>query len=160
VAELPGFERKGSTIGLRGPLPTKGISAEQVNTAIAATLGSQPSIPAPASLDAIGRKLWNRLCPPLLKLGLMTELDATLLESYCMAYSRLLAAQKVIDQLGPTMCTDSGYQQPRPEVAIINKATDQLVKIGRELGLSPAIRTRLVAGQDATADELESMLTK
>ena len=147
-------------MGLRGPLPTKGITADQVNTAIAATLGSKPSIPAPASLDAAGRRLWNKLCPPLMQLGLMTEIDAPLLESYCMAYSRLLAAQKVIQQHGPTLTTDSGYQQPRPEVSIANKAADQMVKIGRELGLSPAIRTRLVAGKDSTADELESLLAK
>jgi len=147
-------------MGLRGPLPTKGISAEQVNTAIAATLGSKPTLPAPKSLDAAGRRLWDKLCGPLLKLGLLTELDAPLLESYCMAYSRLVAAQKVIQEHGPTITTDSGYQQPRPEVGVANKAADQLVKIGRELGLSPAIRTRLVAGPDSTADDLESLLAK
>ena len=57
--------------------------------------------------------------------------------------------------------TKSGYIQQSPLVGIISAAVDQVNKLCREFGLTPAARTRLtVQKEDSSDDELWAILNR
>ena len=48
-----------------------------------------------------------------------------------------------LSHYGYTVSNDSGYESPRPEVAIKRQAADRIAKYGKELGLTPGSRTKI-----------------
>jgi len=103
------------------------------------------SVPDPPPyLGKFAKKEWKRISPILHKAGLLTECDMTMLSSYCQAYDRWLTAEKKLrtyDEL--TYSSDKGNFLQRPEVSIANKAMDDLLRYGREFGLTPSSRRNL-----------------
>jgi P27 family predicted phage terminase small subunit len=63
-------------------------------------------------------------------------------------YSQFRTAQAVLKKEGLTFKTPNGYVQQRPEVAIANKAKEQLRMFFSEFGMNAASRTR-VSGNGA-----------
>jgi P27 family predicted phage terminase small subunit len=111
----------------------------------------------PASLDAVGARLWKQYAPVLIQLGVLTPLDTTTLEVYCNLYSQHLAALAVIREKGATVLTSTGYPSQRPEVAIAGNCARLMLQYGRDLGLTPAVRARLEAS-GGEGDSLEDFL--
>lgn len=63
---------------------------------------------------------------------------------YCQAWASAVEAQEHIDKFGPVIKTTNGNLIQNPYVAIRNRAMDQVLIYGRELGLSPSSRSRLL----------------
>lgn len=103
------------------------------------------SIPAPpAYLGKFAKKEWKRIAPMLYKVKLLTKFDETALASYCQAYDRWLTAEKKLRTYDEfTYTSDKGNILQRPEVGIANKAMDDLLRYGREFGLTPSSRRNL-----------------
>jgi P27 family predicted phage terminase small subunit len=111
-----------------------------------------PELPPPAWLSPKAGKVWTRLRPDLPWLSVV---DVDVLAAYCWTFARwreaedFLAAEGLTVQIWETV--GEGKQersklkfiQQRPEVAIAQKSLTMLVKLGGELGLSPASRTRI-----------------
>jgi P27 family predicted phage terminase small subunit len=97
----------------------------------------------PAHLDSIARREWRRLVPILTDMRVLTETDGINLALLCQTYSRLIQAQQALSKSSLLLKTSSGYVQQSPLISIISAATEQLVKLCREFGLSPASRCRL-----------------
>jgi len=112
-------------------------------------------VPAPPPyLGTYAKKEWKRIAPILHKANLLTKCDMTILSSYCQAYDRWLTAEKKLrtfDEL--TYTSDKGNILARPEVSIANKAMDDLLRYGREFGLTPSSRRNLsVDTEEETED--------
>ena len=119
----------------------------------------------PSWLDGIGRSEWNRVCPELAKMGLMTKVDRTALAGYCASYSRWVRAEKAIlskeaENNGLTYKSRS-KRVALPEVKIAQDALTQVKMFCVEFGLTPSSRARMaIPGkkEDATTDPIEAAI--
>lgn len=101
----------------------------------------RPSRPEWLSVEA--KREWSRIIGELERLGLMTVVDRAALAGYCENWARAVAAETLLKKKGTTFMTPNGYPQQRPEVAIANRAWQQVRSFASEFGLTPAARSRL-----------------
>ena|SRR5271170_397968 len=97
----------------------------------------------PPYLDENAKKEWQRLVPILRRMKVLTEADYMALAGLCQAYSTMVKAQAKLTESGLLYKSQSGYLQQSPLLSIVNASVDQIVKLCREFGLTPASRTRL-----------------
>lgn len=119
----------------------------------------------PESLNDIGIKEWKRMSKLIEKeCRDFTDKDLALLEIYCKNYEKWLKAEKFLDEQGYSYICSTGYPSQYPEVTISNNAQKQMMSAMRELGLSPASRSKIVkqvSPLDADSDsEMEDMISK
>ena len=104
--------------------------------------GKMPS--CPTWLHAEAKREWRRLAPKLYELGLLTELDRSSFAIYCECWAEVWALTRAIDENGFTQTTKRAAARPQPEVAMRDKAMRRLVDIGKNFGLTPQTRERLI----------------
>ena len=104
--------------------------------------GKMPS--CPTWLHAEAKREWRRLAPKLHELGLLTELDRALFAAYCEAYAEVWRLTRAIDEHGFTQTTKRGTPRPQPEVAMRDKAMRRMVDFGKNFGMTPQTRERLL----------------
>lgn len=109
--------------------------------------------PCPAFLDSVGRKEWRRLTPELERLGLITSADLAAFASYCVAWSRLVASEKVLKREGMTFETPNGYVMPRPEISVSNSAMKLIKDFACQFGLTPSSRGRIQIPDSGNGDD-------
>ena len=86
-------------------------------------------------------------------MGVLTMADLTAFAGYCQAYARWREAEDVISQHGPVFRTPSGYLQQLPQVSISQQSQKTMHALAAEFGLTPACRTRIIAGGNAADAE-------
>lgn len=105
----------------------------------------KPSPPAHLDIDAL--REWKRIIPILSIMKLLSSADQTLIAMYCTAQGRWANAERQIIQYGPVQAIETKTGKKiliqNPYLAIANKAMEQAHKFGNELGLSPAVRSKL-----------------
>lgn len=94
-----------------------------------------------------------------------TDSDLKALEGYCQSYSRWKSCEIILQEKGYTFTTPNGYIQQRPEVSISNKALQEIRSWSKELGLTPAARSRMNSNSNTDKDkdideELDDMIQK
>ena len=104
--------------------------------------------PPPAHLHEIARELWIQVAERLCLAGLLSKLDLPLLEIYCESYFHYRQADDFIKEHGPefTVVNAKGQVQvvrEYPAVAVRRSCVAAMNKIGAELGLSPASRSKI-----------------
>jgi P27 family predicted phage terminase small subunit len=95
------------------------------------------------------------------RIGILTEADRTAFASYCQAYARWKDAEEFMTRSGQTIFkTPSGYLQQLPQVSIAQTYLKIMNRIAEQFGLTPAARSRIIAGEDAGTgtDEMEDIL--
>lgn len=120
---------------------------------------------------------WKRISPQLERLGLLTKIDMAALAGYCQSYAQWKEAVEFLNEMGSTYTlyerNDDGgikvdvngnpvirYIQQFPQVAIANKALQQIRAFCIEFGMTPSARGRIqVPGLD-DENEMESLLSK
>ncbi|EES49060.1 phage terminase small subunit P27 family [Clostridium cagae] len=120
---------------------------------------------APTSLNEIGIKEWKRMYKLIQKeCKDFTDKDLALLEVYCKNYEKWIKSEKFLDDNGYSYICSTGYPSQYPEVTISNNAQKQMISAMRELGLSPASRSKIMkqvsSTSDDTDDEMEEMVSK
>ena len=68
----------------------------------------------PAHLTPTAKTEWKRLATVLHELGLLTQIDRTMLAAYCQAYGRWVEAERRLKETPPLLKTPAGYVQPSP----------------------------------------------
>lgn len=110
-----------------------------------------PELAVPACPDWLNedaRAEWERIVPELVTMNLLTRVDRAALACYCQAWATFKAAQAEIDAHGLTMTAgDQGFLMQRPEVAIANKAMQQIKLFAAEFGFTPSARTSIKVGE-------------
>lgn len=106
------------------------------------------AVPAcPDFLNSDARAEWDRIVPELQALNLLTRVDRAALACYCQAWATFKLAQAQLDKYGLTMEFESKagtlYEMARPEVAIANKAMQQIKAFSAEFGFTPSARTAI-----------------
>lgn len=113
----------------------------------------------PDHLNAAAQKEWQQVARKLHRSRMLTEIDGELLGLYCLELATLKKAQAIIDRKGFTITTPSGYRQQRPEVGIVNRALEHVLRYGAHFGLTPASRSRIQVKQDADEEDVEGILS-
>ena len=86
-------------------------------------------------------------------MGVLTMADTAAFASYCQAYARWREAEDVLSQHGPEFRPPSGYLQQLPPVSISQQSQKTMHALAAEFGLTPACRTRIIAGGNAADAE-------
>ncbi|QDU62158.1 Phage terminase, small subunit [Planctomycetes bacterium Pan216] len=95
---------------------------------------------------------WDRVVEILANDNVLTLGDQGILALYCQAYADWIEAKEVIEDEGITTETDKGNVIQHPAVGACNKAWERCLKAAKELGLTPASRSRVDREPDAEED--------
>ena len=155
-------------MGLRGPAPKPRVLREAEGNPGRRPLNPfepQPRVQrpkCPTYLDNAAKQQWRRLVPILERMRILTEADGIALGNLCQQYAMLQQAQAKLQKTGLLLKTKSGYIQQSPLVGIISAAVDQVNKLCREFGLTPAARTRIQVAPDpdAASNALEEAMLR
>lgn len=109
----------------------------------------------PAWLGTHGKAEWKRTLPLLKTNGIMTDADYIAFCAYCQSVDTWVAAEKIKKTDGLISVTSNGTEVQHPAVGIANTALTNLLKFGREFGLTPASRANISAD---THEESENPL--
>jgi len=130
-----------------------------------------PDCPEWIANDKLAKEEWDRITVELLNVDILCEMDHALLEAYCIAYSRWVAAEKKVLEKGTLSITgqkvttktkrDGTIEETKsggnvitsPYLWVSNKAFEQMRKIGAELGLSPSARSRIKVNNPKKKDK-------
>lgn len=99
-------------------------------------------------------KEWKRLLPILRRMKILTEADGMLIANYCLVHADMLWNLEQVQKLnaasknkvsGVVIATKNGYLAPNQFYLNVQNAIERLLKLGKEMGLSPSARTRIMA---------------
>ena len=97
----------------------------------------------PKILQGEARSEWRRIAKKLHALGLLTEIDRAALTGYCLAWARLVEAEEMLRKHGTVIVSKNGFPVQSPYLNIATKATEQLVRMLVEFGMTPSSRARI-----------------
>ncbi|MGL5084934.1 MAG: phage terminase small subunit P27 family [Clostridium sp.] len=122
-------------------------------------------ITCPTWIDAESKKEWKRIVKLLEAENKdFTQKDIKALEGYCLNYSKWKKCELILEKKGLTFTTPNGYEQQRPEISIANKAQGEMRSWMKELGITPAARSRMMKGSpqnlnDQFDSDMEDMIS-
>jgi len=100
------------------------------------------SIPAmPDWLSAEAKREWYRISLILVRRGLLTELDGTVLALYCQAYADYLDALKWCEKMPGLIRAKNGTLIQSPAIGLRNTAWRNVLRAAAEFGMSPGGRS-------------------
>ena len=104
--------------------------------------------PCPKRLQGEAREAWKRFGKILVDTGVVSRLDATIVETLCDTYALYVNAMAEVVKYGPVFMKEAGPGE-MPEVMmnphefIARTARKDLLKMLSELGMTPTSRTRV-----------------
>lgn len=108
-----------------------------------------PPLFAPPWLSVYGREQWDRLCPLLVRYGVVADVDASVLAAYCEASADFRRAREALRDEPLVIERRLGHGATKavtsPWFTASCTAARQMQALGAELGLSPASRSGIVA---------------
>lgn len=120
-------------MGRRGPKP----SSKELDG-----IRSPNSRPiCPAFLGKLAREQWVAVTKQLEEMGILSAADTGTIAAYCQQYAQWCRAAQVIEEKGPM--TKRGAH--RPELALANRALQNLRDLSKQLLLTPLTRAGIRA---------------
>lgn len=107
----------------------------------------------PKWLTGLAREEWKRVAPALHAAGLLTGLDVSALEGYCVTYAKWREAEQRLAEEGLTILTPNGCLQAHPCQSASNQAQKLLLSWVKAFGLSPDSRGRMDLPPPPPSDE-------
>lgn len=129
----------------------------------------------PACLSERARQEWDRRAPELIRMGVLTSIDAIAFGAYCQSVARGETAEKALAEMaaddpqgrGALMVrTALGNPIINPYLSVANRAWADAVRYAAEFGMTPAARVRLAnagaapAGGGGEIDPLRLLMGK
>ena len=115
----------------------------------------EPKAPAdapkmPDYLDAMAKRAFTRKCEQLRRLGILSSVDADLIENYAVTYSQYRRLLVVIKQTGGLTIVKREKKEVvevkrNPAAIDLHRCRAELLKMDAEMGLTPSSRTRVHA---------------
>ncbi len=116
--------------------------------------------PPPKDLDLNARKEWKRIVRVLADNRMITDLDLTILTTYCYNFSQWIKMIKELEK-GLIIKSPSGWPMQSPYFNMLKKTEGVLMKCMQELGLSPVARARLKHSiSPESKDDFDDFLNK
>lgn len=108
---------------------------------------------ADSNLDKIGKELKVNIKAGLVELDAWNDGDEVVLDQLCSYHQDFRWAVSEIESKGRLQEFANGTKNVSPEWSVKTKSSDMILKYAKELGLSPAVRKALVAGDIVEAPE-------
>jgi P27 family predicted phage terminase small subunit len=128
--------------------------------------GSEVDLPAvvpepPEFLKDIALDEWKKITSQLLKMKVVTQLDAAALAAYCIEHKKYFEANKKLDET-KTMLVKSSKNTVTisPLVRISDRALANMLRICSEFGLTPAARASMRIMAKEIVDESKAKFFK
>jgi len=99
----------------------------------------------PDDLTEFEQSLWTRVVDDLEPLDLLKRSDWGILWLYVKTFSQVLAAKRLVDKSMLLKNPNTGVVHRNPAVSVLAEARRDLIRIGAELGLSPAAENHLAS---------------
>lgn len=115
---------------------------------------------APKYLCKVAAGHWDTMAKQLHPLGLLTNADMDALARYCDLYARWLEAQSQLKDHGLLIKAQNGFPIQSPYIAISNKCTELMNRIGIEFGLTPSSRGRISVDKPQKASRVSGLARK
>jgi len=119
-----------------------------------------PAMPAHVKTDDEAKREWRRMGKRLHKLGLVTEIDASALAAYCIAWSRWVRAETGLQKSGLVIKALSGRLVRNPLLLVANEAMSQMLKLMVEFGMTPSSRSKVTTTSAKEGDPFEDYLAR
>jgi len=113
--------------------------------------------PCPDFLQGEARRHWDEIGPQLEAMGVLAEIDGTMLAAYCQAYAQWRDALEKL-KLGTIIKAPSGYPVLSPYCYLANKAMQIMRGIAQEFGMTPSSRSRLKMEKPAEENPLAEFM--
>lgn len=98
----------------------------------------------PAELNEAARGEWRRVCQMLYDLGIVSAIDRAVVTAYCECWSTYMDAIKQVKiSGGPVVKSGTGTPIQNPWINVKNRARHDLLNFARDLGMTPAARSRV-----------------
>ena len=123
------------------------------------------NLPAsPARFNKEAKKIWDKVCKDLKKLNLLTDVDIHIVEEYVYWKEMSERAEKELRQNGEVCIfvnkAGQEYMTESPWLAIKQKASDRVLKIGVQFGFTPSSRSDIKSPSKDEADPLQQLLSR
>ena len=143
-------------MGERGapPLPTE-VKLRRGTLKPCRSLGSEPTPPKledftpPVWICEVAQAKYKVLAWQLSDAGVIKITDTDILAMYCETFALVLELTETSRDTPRTITTPNGHEQSHPIHTQLRDAQTHLIKLTRELGLSPSARTRVQASEPA-----------
>ena len=121
----------------------------------------------PESLSKIARDEWARVAEILYRVRVLTNADLAILRGYCVNFAWAFEAEQRVMEEGTTIeevrgTAENPYtiKKENPTFSVAQKAFKQMLEFARELGLTPASRTKIQSAPEDTRKPLEKLRNK
>jgi P27 family predicted phage terminase small subunit len=112
--------------------------------------------PCPAHLRGVARRCWTATVRELERMGVATQADAVVLESFCVSYA---AWRTAMDELaGGFTVKDRDVRRKHPAWQIAREAQAAMLVAAKELGLTPRARIALARPEPTLPDDVARIL--
>jgi P27 family predicted phage terminase small subunit len=114
---------------------------------------------APEWLDAEALAEWDRIVPDLDRLGVLAKVDRAALATYCAAWSKFVAAERLLqdDDLVAERRAGNGPAK-HPGWQVWREAATTVAALAKELFITPNARLRSVKPEGDEHDEGDGIL--
>lgn len=133
----------------RTPTQLKTLQGSRIRTDRDVHFDEQPKPalempPCPDWLDAKARKLWHKIGPELVNLGLLSAIDGDIFAGYAETATRYGEVCEKLDSIEKMMATTpNGFEVQSVLFQLRNTLQKQMVALGREFGMTPAARSSI-----------------
>lgn len=104
---------------------------------------SAAGLSPPPVLGDAARDEWRRVVALLARAGTLSDLDRAVLAGYCQAWAAWSEAEAKLAEFGRVVRSDRGPAVLSPYLAVADKAFQQMLRAATELGMTPAVRSRV-----------------
>jgi P27 family predicted phage terminase small subunit len=98
--------------------------------------------PMPNTIPADFRDEWREIVKEMLERKILTAPGLGLVETYIIARWTARECQKAIAEHGPLIKAGHGQLKPNPAAGVLTKSLEAVARLGAELGLTPAARSK------------------
>jgi len=133
--------------GKNAPDRSSDLTAQGVTILDAVALQPMTELPADA------QKMWDSIASSDVALRILKPEDTPLLEQYCMAYQIWVDAKRsyaAAEGMKTRELTANGSKR-NVDIDVMSKASDQMLKIAKQIGLTPVARAQMSLTNTATA---------
>lgn len=123
------------------------------------------AIEPPSYLQGVSLEKWHEVVKKLVDMSLMTNADVDTVARYCVMYERY---HKYLDQVRRgldvlVMREESGrvrYMQITPAATMLAKLDEQMLRVEREFGFTPASRSEIQTSPKVSNDPLAAFVAR
>lgn len=140
----------------RTPMQLKVLQGSRIRTDRDVHFDEQPKPalempPCPDWLDAKARKLWHKIGPELVNLGLLSAIDGDIFAGYAETAAKYGEVCEKLDSIEKMMATTpNGFEVQSVLFQLRNTLQKQMVALGREFGMTPAARSSIKVDKKQT----------